>query len=51
VARFAALDNQHARALLSEFPGKTEADDAASDDDNVPSPHIGIVKEESLWTD
>ena len=46
MARFAALDHQHTSALLSEFPGKTKADDAASDDYNVPRLHLSIVKED-----
>jgi hypothetical protein len=44
-AGFAALDNQNSGSAFSQGNSQREADDAATDDDYVPSLHIGIVKE------
>ena len=44
-ARFAALDDQNRRAFFAERDRERKSDDAAADDDHVPSLHFRIVKD------
>ena len=44
-ARFSSFHNQNRGAALAQGDRKGEADDASANNDYVPSPHLGIVKE------
>ena len=48
-AGFSALDNQNAGAAPAQSQREREPDDAAPNNDYVPSLHLGIVKER--WQD
>jgi len=42
-AGLSALDDEDGGAAFAEGDGEREADDAAADDDYVPSLHVGIL--------
>jgi len=42
-ARFAALDDQNAHALLAQFNRERQPDDARTDDDDVGRLHVGVA--------
>ena len=46
-SRLATFDYQNARSFFAKFDRQREPDDAATDHNDVPSPHFGIVEEGS----
>ena len=45
---FSALDDQNGGAAPAQGDREREADDAASDDEDIPSLHVGIVKDTGI---